>query len=610
MRYKLENFTKIFFFIALFFIFLGDKITVSEPLNKKSFYFNKKNYISSLNNHEINWETIKNTKKNLIDNQPIWEPYNQKEFNLDYNLNLESESVKSKSDKQLTQIEPYFPLNNFLENARLQTSVEWKSSFDGGEAGGTGQQNNSLTIDYGFDEHNLLTFYFAEADDTLYQKINGELGAYSWQNFALSYKKSVFPIKENNIGLSLVSTIEYWRTSSGSKNTKSIYSESEGVLGKNKFENFIGSFSLPVSKKINQNLNIVLVPGVSFLPNNFNSRKSYGNNFYIGGGFEFDLTDDLKIFSSYTLPLGPGNNSFDNDLNFSKASIYSFGIDWEVNEKIGFQSKITNSFGSTPSTGILTIPSDNLNLYSINFKYRPFEIIKNEPKKLKKEDKLIAFGGLTVNNALIPDTSLSQLSLNYDSSGTINTLYSYLLSNNFQLEILNIGSFKGINSTAQNNHLRNTYLNKNNLNYRIGGKLLLFSPQKDDMFWSSIRASAGRNDNTNQGYVFSELLNTFRVNNWIAINFSPKYFFSGIDSFGAIGFSSYININDKLQLIPETNTSLKGKNETNATLALRYSFNSQKSIDLYYSNAVGFQDLTQMIKADKGKFGIKLNYIF
>ena len=610
MRYKLENFTKIFFFIALFFIFLGDKITVSEPLNKKSFYFNKKNYISSLNNHEINWETIKNTKKNLIDNQPIWEPYNQKEFNLDYNLNLESESVKSKSDKQLTQIEPYFPLNNFLENARLQTSVEWKSSFDGGEAGGTGQQNNSLTIDYGFDEHNLLTFYFAEADDTLYQKINGELGAYSWQNFALSYKRSVFPIKENNIGLSLVSTIEYWRTSSGSKNTKSIYSESEGVLGKNKFENFIGSFSLPVSKKINQNLNIVLVPGVSFLPNNFNSRKSYGNNFYIGGGFEFDLTDDLKIFSSYTLPLGPGNNSFDNDLNFSKASIYSFGIDWEVNEKIGFQSKITNSFGSTPSTGILTIPSDNLNLYSINFKYRPFEIIKNEPKKLKKEDKLIAFGGLTVNNALIPDTSLSQLSLNYDSSGTINTLYSYLLSNNFQLEILNIGSFKGINSTAQNNHLRNTYLNKNNLNYRIGGKLLLFSPQKDDMFWSSIRASAGRNDNTNQGYVFSELLNTFRVNNWIAINFSPKYFFSGIDSFGAIGFSSYININDKLQLIPETNTSLKGKNETNATLALRYSFNSQKSIDLYYSNAVGFQDLTQMIKADKGKFGIKLNYIF
>ena len=149
----------------------------------------------------------------------------------------------------------------------------------------------------------------------------------------------------------------------------------------------------------------------------------------------------MKIFSSYTLPLGPGNNSFDNDLNFSKASIYSFGIDWEVNEKIGFQSKITNSFGSTPSTGILTIPSDNLNLYSINFKYRPFEIIKNEPKKLKKEDKLIAFGGLTVNNALIPDTSLSQLSLNYDSSGTINTLYSYLLSNNFQLEILNIVSF-------------------------------------------------------------------------------------------------------------------------------------------------------------------------
>ena len=77
-----------------------------------------------------------------------------------------------------------------------------------------------------------------------------------------------------------------------------------------------------------------------------------------------------------------------------------------------------------------------------------------------------------------------------------------------------------------------------------------------------------------------------------------------------MGFSSYININDKLQLIPEINTLLKQENESNATLAIRYSYSSQKSVDLYYSNAVGFQDLSQILKSDENKFGIKLNYIF
>ena len=363
-------------------------------------------------------------------------------------------------------------------------------------------------------------------------------------------------------------------------------------------------------KKINENLNLILVPGVSLLPSNHNNQKSYGNNFYLGGAITVDLFNDTQVFSSYTLPFGPGYNSFNKDLNFSKESIYSFGINWEVNEKIRFQSKITNAFGSTPSTGILTLPSANLNLYSINFKYRPFGINKTKLEELTKKDQLIAFGGLTVNNAIIPASSPSQISLNFDSSGTLNAFYNYLLSNNFQLQFINIGSFKGINSNSQNNSLRNTYLNKNNLNYRIGGKLLLFSPQKNDLLWSSLRVTAGRNDNTNQGYIFSELLNTFRINEWIAFNFSPKYFFSGIDSFGAMGFSSYINISDKLQLIPEINTLLKQENESNATLAIRYSYSSQKSVDLYYSNAVGFQDLSQILKSDENKFGIKLNYIF
>ena len=119
----------------------------------------------------------------------------------------------------------------------------------------------------------------------------------------------------------------------------------------------------------------------------------------------------------------------------------------------------------------------------------------------------------------------------------INT-YSYSLSNIFQLEFINTDSFKNVN---QNNYfsssINNTYLNINNFNIRLGGKFLLFAKQKDDKVWTAFKISAERNESTNQGYIFSELINTFRINYWIAANLSSKFFLSGLDNFSEIGSS-------------------------------------------------------------------------
>ena len=138
---------------------------------------------------------------------------------------------------------------------------------------------------------------------------------------------------------------------------------------------------------------------------------------------------------------------------------------------------------------------------------------------------------------------------------------------------------------------------------------MIFSPQKNDFLWTSLRTSVGRNDKTNQGYIYSELINTFKFNNWMTINISPKYFYSGVESFGAFGFSKYITLSDNLQIIPEFNTLLKYDTEFNSTLSLRYSYAPQRSIDFYYSNAAGLQDVGQILKGED-KFGIKLNFVY
>ncbi len=584
---------------------------------------NIKNDSSEFNS--IKWEKVEETKSKTF-KKIIWRSYKNDESYFE-NKKKESSIIKStkssnkesisesskNSGSSITEIEPFLPLNNFLEYGNFRTSVRWKSSFDGGLAEGTGQQNPSFVLDYGISDSSLMTIYFAEADDDLYNLINGQRVNYHWQNYALSFKKELLNDKVNGFRMSLRPTIEYWRQASGSQFSKSIYNQKDNLAGRDRFDNLIGSLSLPISKKFNENFTALIAPGISFLPEKLGSKainkNAYGNNFYIGSGLVFDLEEDLNLLFSYTTPLGPGTNYFDSDLNFGRKPIYSIGLGWDINPKIGIEGKITNSFGATPSTGLLTIPSDNLLLYSAYINYRPYE---NDTylKPLNKRDKSISNGGITVNNALIPTAGVSQIKFNYDSRGNLFGFYGYSLSNIFQLELLNIGSFNDLNfSGSRNSNLYSTYLDENNFNYRLGGKLLIFSPQKDDLFWLTLRSSVGRNDDSNQGYLFTEFINTFRLNNWLAFNISPKYFFSGVESFGGLGCSSYINLSDNLMLIPEINTSIKNDSDLNSTLALRYSFSPEKSLDLYYSNAVGVQDIGQLLKNKEYRFGIKWNFL-
>ena len=240
---------------------------------------------------------------------------------------------------------------------------------------------------------------------------------------------------------------------------------------------------------------------------------------------------------------------------------------------------------------------------------------RNENKDISHQtfnerDSLLNYGGIIVSNALIPKAGSSQINLNYDSKGNLFGFYGYSLSNKFKLE-LSTGYFNDVNLVDNKySSLQRTYLNNNNLNYRLGGKFSILSPQNYDLFWMTFRTSLGRSDQTNQGYLITELINTFRLNDKVAFNISPKYFFSEVETFGAVGVSSYINLSDNLQLIPEINTSFKDDFDFSSSLGLRYSFQTGKSIDLYYSNAAGINDIGQFFEDKEYRFGIKLNFIY
>ena len=93
-------------------------------------------------------------------------------------------------NKQDLQIESHIPINNFLDN-EISFSTYWKSSFSGG-AGGTGNQNYASRFDFGLSDDSLFSIYLSEADDPLYQSIEGHVIPNNWSSIALGYKKKIF----------------------------------------------------------------------------------------------------------------------------------------------------------------------------------------------------------------------------------------------------------------------------------------------------------------------------------------------------------------------------------------------------------------------------------
>ena len=577
--------------------------------------------------NKIKWERIDNKKSNNL-KKIIWKSYKDDESYFK-NKNLENNSKRNifnnpdkkkmlinnqKTNQDLLHIQPHIPLNNFLNYGDFVLNTYWKSAFDGGAAKGSGHQNYAFRFEYGLSDNSLVSIFLSESDDPLYKLIAGKKIPNNWTSVAFGYKKKIFESDNVKNALSFASSLEYWIVSSGSGEKKSIFNKVDDSLGHDRHEIFIYSFSLPFSRELNSKTSFSLVPGAIFIPETLGekniSKNFYGNNYYLASGLKFDVLENVQLIGSYAYLFGPGHNSFDEYLKFHRNPIYSYGFNWDVNQIIGIEGKITNGYGTTPSTSLITIPSDNRPLYYLGGKYRPLSD-DTEFFILRNNDRLLLHGGLMVNNALFPERGVNQINLNYDEKGNLFAFYGYSLSNIFQLE-LSTGSFNDANLiNKENSSLQSIYLNENTFNYRFGGKLLIFSPQKNDPFWMTFRTSLGRNEGSNhQGYMFSELMNTFRINNWIAFNVSPKYFFSGVESFGGIGVSSYINLLDNLQLIPEISTSFKKGSDFNSALALRYHYSPEASVDLYYSNSAGIQDIGKLLEDKEHRFGIKLNFLY
>ena len=298
--------------------------------------------------------------------------------------------VQELLDSQLPSWDDYLPLlrlgqlptTALVPEALGQLSFQQVSPGDGGEAGGSGNQNYGFRADYGLTPALMASAYYTYADDPLFAPIPSRPSqpANLWTVYGGSLRARL--AGSDKWQLAAEGALELFTVGSGCGGTVSCDDAGTPNIFNNSGQavftrNWIGALSLPLSWQANRNLQLSFVPAVSFLPGSQGADQGgagdfYGTNISLGVGASYRLGNQVQLFGSAMLPLGPGNNAFDGDLVYSRVPILSAGANIAVNPRIGLEASITNGFGLSPATAILALPSaPSEPLLSARFAWNP-----------------------------------------------------------------------------------------------------------------------------------------------------------------------------------------------------------------------------------------------
>ena len=109
-------------------------------------------------------------------------------------------------------------------------------------------------------------------------------------------------------------------------------------------------------------------------------------------------------------------------------------------------------------------------------------------------------------------------------------------------------------------------------------------------------------------YFFSELINSYNVNNNLSFQLNPKLANTN-ELISGVGVSTDYKITKHFTIKAEHNIALENA-ENNTTIALRKSFNESKFLDIYSSNAYSFIDMGQLQRSSSQKYGLRFGIIF
>ncbi|MCG9893668.1 MAG: pentapeptide repeat-containing protein [Thermosynechococcaceae cyanobacterium MS004] len=493
---------------------------------------------------------------------------------------------------------------NQLPAGALSFSVGARNFLNQTSGAGFGRQVNLFKVDYGVTDRLQIGLAGDLFSDALEKPVAGRLSRLKTLFGAAEVKYQV--LKQDKLSISVLGSAELLNIRT---NTDSFLSGAPLATGFQGRTLFAGSVQVPLTYSLSKQFQISLTPGVSFFPETFQGEPFYGTVFSLGAGFSWQPLTRLNVFADVRVPLGPGGNSIrTGDASIAKNVVWSGGFRFLVNPAAALDIYVTNAFGTTPATQVLSfIPDSNQVAIAAILNFTP-EISQNYAPDFRNKvrvsltprDKQLLLDGFTIPTAdtLLPRTLRVRGGIGAGKVFNIATG----LTNDVQLEFL-ANEFSGPTDTN---------LKPDLLRLGAAAKIRFLDQVQGDPFSLSARATFQQTLTEANGFFEGGVIFQYRPIPQLALILEPKAAVFGGDRRFGTGLGVNFQIWKGVQLIGEYTPVFAGQNKTGIwSVGVRYlDPKLGLGFDVYGSNAVGLDSIGTLIGRPEPSIGFNIHWLF
>ena len=199
------------------------------------------------------------------------------------------------------------------------------------------------------------------------------------------------------------------------------------------------------------------------------------------------------------------------------------------------------------------------------------------------------------------------INIGIDSLGSNSLSSETSFSENF---IFELSSEKFSNNIKSKNKYTIKYLEPGSRTIRGGGKAKIFSQERGDMITSKLKLTYGRvMGYERNGYLYTEIINTYEINDKISIFLNPNFSFTGDGTINSILNKIEWQVVPNIKIIPEVNIGLN-ENQSSYTFLINNKITESLSLDMSITNSIGKYDMAKMLTKSSNDFGLNIKYSF
>jgi len=373
----------------------------------------------------------------------------------------------------------------------------------------------------------------------------------------------------------------------------------------------IGAFKTPITYTFSPKWQVHLTPGVTVMPDDVNGDRFYGTIFSLGAGVSYKPNQRVALFGAVEAPIS-GENTIAKTGEWVKEPVWTVGGRYNVTPRLAMEGYVTNGFGVTPATSIMTFwpGADNVLVggrlvytpgETRDVSYRTLSLPATQAQLNAQQD------GLTLGSAATLEPGLMRTDLWFGSDEQAGLGINFSIDRDVELQFI-------LEQFSQSPDVPAAIVPTQTLRYMIGPKLRFMDQDNGNAFSLAGRMLYGRHitpESVKIGVFYTDLIANYKTRNGFSFTASPRIAAWGSTELVGLGLGLGYNFNNGLEVMAEVTPVGRDSDQTIWAAGARYHFGrSGFSVDAQVTNAIGRHGIGSMIAQDDPRVAVTLSKTF